>query len=261
MPYCAQCGAPFDGPPQGPSDSHESNRGGGGRGFLGLLLVILGGVVLFLPLSQSGGGATDYWQAHDLCSSGIGILGSALSGSFASSCSAVNLIWAGSLLAIGIGVVLLLSGLFTRGQAPRAPAPRPECSSPQAGVGPAASLPPATDGRTYPAWGVLLGVAVVIALIGIGASFLQGQASGGCTAAWQVSGANAYVDVSSSVNGACSQPPDSAHDWVPATSEPAGDRLVCQGSSGDDSLSVYDSGFAIIGNDICSALQGSPGSS
>jgi hypothetical protein len=92
-----------------------------------------------------------YWQAHDLCSSGIGLLGSALSGSFASSCSAVNLIWAGSLLAIGIGVVLLLSGLFARGQAPRAPTPRPDWSSPQAGAQPAASLPPATGALTYPA--------------------------------------------------------------------------------------------------------------
>ena len=113
-----------------------------------------------------GGGATSYWQARDLCSSGIGILGSALSGSFASSCSTINLIWAGSLLAIGVGVVLLLSGLFARGQAPHAPAPRLEWPSSQIGLGPAASLPATTGGRTYPAWTVLLGVAALIAVWG-----------------------------------------------------------------------------------------------
>jgi hypothetical protein len=90
---------------------------------VGLMLVLLGATALFVPLSPSSaanGGiimfvplgpsstAISVWQAHDLCSSHAGAVGSSLSGSWAGPCPDVAPVWAASLLGIATGLVLLL---------------------------------------------------------------------------------------------------------------------------------------------------------
>jgi hypothetical protein len=268
LPYCAGCGLQLDAPPaQGPRREPESRGGGGGRVVLGLLITLLAGVFLFVPFGQTSSGPISYWQAHDLCASGIGVLGSALSGSVASSCSTVNLLWGGSLLAIVLGVVLLLSGALASG---RVPGPSWSPNAPSVAVaGESQETGPASvadQGRTWPAWGVLLGVVMVMAIVVVLVLILQSgnTASGGvtgCSAGWQVSGENAYVEMQAPDSQACSQPPDTIHAWVSAPGPPSEDRPICQGTTSNWSFSVYDSGLALIGGDVCTELGGSPGSS
>jgi hypothetical protein len=90
---------------------------------VGLMLVLLGGTALFIPLSPSSaasggiimfvplgpsGTAISVWEAHDLCTSHAGAVGSSLSGSWAGPCPDVAPVWGASLLAIAVGLVLLL---------------------------------------------------------------------------------------------------------------------------------------------------------
>jgi hypothetical protein len=94
---------------------------------VGLLLVLLGGMSLFVPLSASSaasGGiimfvplgpsrsAISVWQAHDQCS-GHGVApSSSSSGSWAGPCSEVAPVWVASLLAVATGLVLLVASVF-----------------------------------------------------------------------------------------------------------------------------------------------------
>ncbi len=230
-------------------------------------MTLLAGVLLFVPFGQTSSGSISYWQAHDLCASGIGVLGSALSGSVASSCSTVNLLWGGSLLALVLGLVLLLSGALASGRAP-APSWPPRTPTIAGTSEPQATnlVASADQGRTWPAWGVLLGVVMVMAILVVLVLVLQSgsTASGGmtgCSAGWQVSNENAYVEVQAADSQACSQPPDTTHAWAAASGPPSEDHLICQGTTSNGSFSVYDSGFALIGNDVCGELGVTPASS
>lgn len=113
------------------------------RFVLGILLAVAGAALDFWPIGSVTSGtppSISFWQAHDLCSSGLGQLGQFLSGGAASSCSTVTLVWLGGLGLMVIGGMFALSGLFgtgrsspaTRDDSPRTPlsAPPPFAPSP-----------------------------------------------------------------------------------------------------------------------------------
>ena len=123
----------------------------------GLLLLAGGAWLEFWPIGSSSGGtpATSFWQAHDLCSSGIGQLGQFFISDMASSCTTVTLVWLVGLLVILLGVVVTLSALV-RAEEPRSRqdrgVPRPPSSPPPPVAPPPAPAPAAPPPDPDPAF-------------------------------------------------------------------------------------------------------------
>ena len=101
----------------------------------GLVLLVAGAWLDFWPLGSTTAGApatVSFWQAHDLCASGLGELGQVLSSDIATSCTTVTLIWLAGLGLILVGGLVTLSALL-RPSAPRPPdSRRPPWSGPPA---------------------------------------------------------------------------------------------------------------------------------
>ena len=116
----------------------------------GLVLLVAGAWLDFWPVGSTTSGApatVSFWQAHDLCASGLGELGQVLSSDIATSCTTVTFIWLAGLGLILVGGLVTLSALF-RSSAPRPPdSQRPPWSAPP--------VPPSQHGRTgarAPSW-------------------------------------------------------------------------------------------------------------
>ena len=121
--------------------------------FLGGLVLLAAGAWLdFWPLGSTTAGApatVSFWQAHDLCTSGIGELGQVLSSNVATSCSTVTVIWLAGIGLILVGALVALSALLRPGvprpmdtAGPSWPAPPSPVAKPPA---PVDEVPPAPD--------------------------------------------------------------------------------------------------------------------
>ena len=108
LPICASCGVRLD-------ETQRRHRRGN-HSLTGFLLVVVGGVWLFVPFWPSSMGKLSIWQSHDACSSLLSVFAP-------SDCSNITMLWAIGLGAIVLGVITLL-GAALRTEPPEPPPQR-----------------------------------------------------------------------------------------------------------------------------------------